>query len=278
MNSFLRMQTAKARISETGRRGFTLVEMLLALGIFTVIAVSLYMTYANGIKINRKAQSLENFYRGVRAVFDTLTMDLENMVPYTTTEDGKDKGIFKGDERSLTLLLPSDECLQEVTYELQDPKEGKVHQVIINPATQKNVPITIWTKSSDQVMFLIRRVRPWVSVAEPSARVDRVEVRKSTQKNVAVKVGEVGGSGILPEGEGEILSLHVLKDSLKLWYAEKPQNTDSSEYLWKEGWDLPINPVAVRVEISFLNPDEPQYPLRLQKDILIPLSQWGDGQ
>ena len=44
------------------KTSFTLIELLLGISILSVISLTVYMTFANGIAVNRKAQNLEKSF------------------------------------------------------------------------------------------------------------------------------------------------------------------------------------------------------------------------
>ena len=132
------------------KTSFTLIELLLGISILSVISLTIYMTFANGIAVNRKAQNLENLYREVNDTMQGISLDLENMVSYRSFKNKSDSnssgsqqsGIFSGKSTSLSLLLPTEEGLKIVRYALQAPESGSIYQVIVNRATKKNMPIT----------------------------------------------------------------------------------------------------------------------------------------
>jgi prepilin-type N-terminal cleavage/methylation domain-containing protein len=77
-------------------RGFTFLEMLIALTIFSLIATSLYGALHGGIKLwtEENLQIAEN--QNLRVFFDTFTHDLRNAVPFSKIEPEflEDKLVF----------------------------------------------------------------------------------------------------------------------------------------------------------------------------------------
>ncbi len=61
---------------------FTLIELLLGLSIFALIALSVYSVFWGGMRMTRKAKHLNPIYREMRLALDLLSVELENMVPY----------------------------------------------------------------------------------------------------------------------------------------------------------------------------------------------------
>ena len=70
-------------MSITGKHGFTLVEVLLAIGIAAILAICLYNIYFNGLRFDRTADRLEKYNNEVRWISGTIASDLENMVSFT---------------------------------------------------------------------------------------------------------------------------------------------------------------------------------------------------
>ena len=76
-------------------------------------------------------------------------------------------------------------------------------------------------------------------------------------------------------GEKEVLSQHVQEGSLRFSYAYRDEKDPGGKIIWKDQWKETFNPAGVRVEIVFINPDNPSQPLTVQRDILIPTGSWG---
>ncbi len=75
-----------APLAMTGMRGFTFIELFIAISIFAVVAIALYSTFFAGITVWRRSGEGGNVYQNVRFVFDDITKDLKNTV-YCTKEE-----------------------------------------------------------------------------------------------------------------------------------------------------------------------------------------------
>lgn len=66
--------------------GFTLVELLIAISIFSIIILSLYSAFQSGVLSYNKIDSAFNIYQTVRVVFNRMELDLKNSFPYSKTD------------------------------------------------------------------------------------------------------------------------------------------------------------------------------------------------
>lgn len=72
------------RISDFGNKlifkklvwGFTLMELLLSITLFSVIAVTMYSALATGLKIHKKGVTIGGEYNDIRLIFNRITQDL----------------------------------------------------------------------------------------------------------------------------------------------------------------------------------------------------------
>src|SRR5207247_11053245 len=78
------------------QHGVTLIEPLVSLTIFSVIAVAVYSVFAAGVGAWRKAQELSSTYQTARLVLDDLAQELTNAVNISGTD-------FVGEPQTLSL-------------------------------------------------------------------------------------------------------------------------------------------------------------------------------
>lgn len=81
------------------KRGFTLIEILIATAIFAIVALSLYAAYQTGISSYRKIDATLNLYRAAGITFSRIESGLKNAVIYSVDDSG-----FSGDKTSLDFL------------------------------------------------------------------------------------------------------------------------------------------------------------------------------
>jgi len=62
--------------------GFTFIELIIAVMIFTIVAVSIYSTFSAGIKVWLKTSPMIEENQALRVFFTTASLDLRNIIPY----------------------------------------------------------------------------------------------------------------------------------------------------------------------------------------------------
>lgn len=69
---------------------FTFIELIIAITIFSIIAVSIYSTVRAGIRVWHRANSVIEVNQEMRIFFDMVSSDMKNAVAYyTTTSEGR---------------------------------------------------------------------------------------------------------------------------------------------------------------------------------------------
>ena len=63
-----------------GDKGFTLVELLLAITVFSIVIVGIYSSLALGIKVHRRSAVMGGDYTDMGLVYDVMTRDLRSIV------------------------------------------------------------------------------------------------------------------------------------------------------------------------------------------------------
>ena len=71
-------------------RGFTLIEVLLGLSIFSIIAMSLYSVFSAGIMLTQRAHKQDNTSREIFWISKLLRYDLENAVSFVIKSESDD--------------------------------------------------------------------------------------------------------------------------------------------------------------------------------------------
>ena len=64
-------------------QGFTLIEILVSLSIFSIIALAVYASFAGGIGAWKKAQEFSSVYQTSRLLLQDMARELKNTVPIT---------------------------------------------------------------------------------------------------------------------------------------------------------------------------------------------------
>jgi len=92
--------------------GFTVIELLIALSIFAVIAVTLYSTFFAGISTWKRSGDNTGIYQDIRVAFDDIARDLKNMIYFT--KDDESAYIFSGTSEQV-IFMTLEESISEKT-------------------------------------------------------------------------------------------------------------------------------------------------------------------
>lgn len=101
------------------KKGFTLVEMLVAIGIFSIFMGVLITSYMSVVKGLRGAEEYRELYADARHTFDTILENARNSTVYGGCDNTVSK--FKSDLDKLSFC--STDGLKKVTFEYMDAKD-----------------------------------------------------------------------------------------------------------------------------------------------------------
>lgn len=234
----------KKRIS-----GFTLIEALLGLLIFSIIAVSLYGVFQSGIQINRRSDDGNQIYREIRWSLDRITKDLEGMVSYDFSVHDPERTAFAGSGDVVSFITAAENGLKTVSYSLRDPEEDAVYKVMVSRRQKQKKSVTARYEEKDDIQLLVRTQRDFAGTFQPTTE---------TQ-----------------ESQRDILSPHVKTGSLKFSYAYYEGSPESGKIVWRDTWHNKYIPSGVRVEITFVKNDKTKAPVTVRKNIYIPTGYLG---
>jgi len=79
-------------------RGFTLIELIVALAIFSILGVAVYATLAMGIQSWRRGELQERAYQDIRIYLESLTQDLHNSLDFVDVP-------FQGSAESISFAV-----------------------------------------------------------------------------------------------------------------------------------------------------------------------------
>lgn len=104
------------------RRGFTLMELLIALSIFAVIAVCLYSVFSGGLRVYRKQEKVFKYSHNVNLALDKMAGELRNAINYSMPaqpagqlEEAR-KLKFTGDDKNLSFMTAKGSNIIKVDY------------------------------------------------------------------------------------------------------------------------------------------------------------------
>lgn len=229
-------------------KAFTLIEVLLGLTIFSIIALSLYSTFNIGMLLNRRSDEGNVIFREARWSFDRLSNDLQNMRPYNFSNSYSSKTAFVGENSKVSFILATSDGLKVVSYSLKSPEYGSVFKTIIGQRQTHNTNIISRFEEKSDVELLVR---------------EETSLAGSLQSD---KKGNT---------DYDTLSINIKKDSLKFLYAYIEGQEENAKVVWKDSWDREYFPSLIRVALAFESKDKSKGPLIIQKDIYIPIGSLG---
>ncbi|MFC1510605.1 type II secretion system protein J [Candidatus Omnitrophota bacterium] len=260
--------------NEKNARGFTVIEMIVALSIFSVIALTLYAAYSNAVQLDRRSKSVGQIYRQANWATETLARDLENVVPFhyslegdrrvhkviikdstsgnvrvltgdITEEETAELQLFKGDQEALSLIVAGPQGLEYVRYFISEPQEVVVHKTLVNTEVAERYAVLKTSSVEEKEKVLVREA-------------------------ILIKDVATGES----KGRQEILARRLTRDGLRFAYARRSSLGGTDALDWENSWKEDLLPVGVRIDLAFLG-DEEAEAVTMQKNILIPVGVWG---
>ncbi len=207
-------------------KAFTLVELLLALIIFAIIAVSLYSMFSNGLKVHVRAQDIGKTYRQLGLAYDLLENDLQKAINYDFSGSYPDKKSFTGEPNRLQMMVPEDGNLWVIEYFLGRPQSGKVHKTIVGGHVKSPKEVIVSADEDKSTWFLMRKRTPFPSFLAQSDQ----------------------GS------DEEVIISGLIKDGFALAFGVVSQDPNNlqlvGKVLYKESWVDAGLPQIVKVNVS----------------------------
>lgn len=230
---------------------FTVIEMLIALGIFSVIALGLYSVFWNAVQINQRSKILNNIYREARWSTERLVKDLENSVIYNFGSGYPKEKTFASEEDKITFIISGKEGLKVVQYYLDTSNFGNIFKTEVGETVSKMKTVKIGNQNTENTSFLIR---------QEQSIIDYLQFNPEDNS------------------EKEVLSIHFKNKGLKFWFAYRERNEGAGKIVWNEEWNENYPPYGVRTEMTFFTGLKGEEEIVLTRDIFIPAGDWGESK
>ncbi|GEM_PF-1659687 len=225
-----------------GARGFTLVEVLLGLLIFSFIAAGLYGTFRGGLAVSRRVQEVNTGYKEIRWILEQMASDFENTVYYDFIKSYPNLKSFEADADTIRMLVASPDGLVMVSYALQEPAANSVFKTIVNRKAKKLTSMVAHSQEINRTKLLVRTEQP---------------------------LRNFFGQGTQGMGR-EVLSFLVRKNGLHFFYTNGAL-LPNKEISWQSTWDDPSVPSMVKVDLVLANFESGSGDFSLSREFWIPM-------
>ncbi len=106
-------------------KGFTFVELMIAITIFSIIAISIYSAFGTGIRVWRQGENSIAFNQDLRLALEDLAVELKNAINYSQDDPLLGFNGLEKEIRFLTLLnQEGGRKLCVVSYFINEEKGG----------------------------------------------------------------------------------------------------------------------------------------------------------
>jgi prepilin-type N-terminal cleavage/methylation domain-containing protein len=125
-----REQTKTKQLHTRSQRGFTLLELLLAMGVLLLIVVFSAGALSMGSRSVAQGDARMEYLERLRMSLSTIRAQIESQIPLRIEEEGTKRYAFKGDGKTLQLATGYSAWGSEkgpviVTYRVEDDGQGR---------------------------------------------------------------------------------------------------------------------------------------------------------
>ncbi len=198
-------------------RAFTFIELIIAVTIFAIVAVSIYSTFSAGIRVWLKTSPMIEANQAMRVFFATAAIDLKNIIPYYEKTQNPQGSSF----------APSSFSVSEEKFNFEGGPAGMSFITVIAVSD----PVSGLREEPARVTYLYDKTA------------------KTVKRLVATKT-----EGLKEENAKEFEMLKSIEEKdfkLEYCYKEALSQIDY-EYEWKDTWEGKKNeqeiPRAVRIK------------------------------
>ena len=105
-------RVAMSKVGKLQTHGFTFIELIIAITIFSIIAVSIYSVFKAGVRLWSGTNPLIQANQSTRYFFNTISTDLKNSVSYNAISTGlktfgsseEKSANFEGEEQKISFM------------------------------------------------------------------------------------------------------------------------------------------------------------------------------
>ncbi len=254
-NGFTPLFPLAKRCFNKGRAGFTFIELIIALTIFSIIALGIYSTFSTGLIAARRGEGVGRLEQEARFSLDKMAKELRNAVTYNYGPDYPQAKLFSGEKNKISFLsLIYNSSIQQseikrITYFLGLSPYGTVYKTQIG--TRGKMPSEIMAHYQKK-----------------EAQLNSLQRREET-------LGQSLSSAPELEVASEALSNSVKYDGLLFSYAFASDKTSAS-IIWQDSWkDNSKLPKGIKITLILQNPKSSSQELIFTKTVFLPQGELG---
>ncbi len=230
-------------------KSFTFVEVMLALSMFAIIALSLYSTFSVASLAWRKSQDSNRIYREAKWALDEIAKQLRDASFFDFSRHYPDLKLFDGQEDKITFLIADDSGLKRISFFLEKPDFGTIHKVVIGKRG----------KMPDKIVYNYEQVSQRLLTLQEKTHnfLDSLSNKTGTEESFNL-------TSLVKEG------------GLKFSYAYKTAETEALENLvWKDRFESQGQiPRLVKITLTLVNPKNLKQERSFEKIVFIPTGEF----
>lgn len=226
---------------KTTNKAFTLIELLLGLSIFSLIALTVFSVFSSGVRLSHRSELSNKVYREITWSLDLLSLELENMIGFDFSNADSQKQAFRGGEDKIEFIVMTEGGMKRVKYYLKDPQEDQIYATLVGKTYKANQRVDLRKKELEKISYFVREEKDFLNFLSEDSE---------------------GGGGF------EVLAMNVKKNSLKFSFGYESGGNEK-EYRFEDKWDLKYLPQQVQIKLIVF-PNQNKEEVRITKNIYIP--------
>lgn len=237
-------------------KGFTFIELIIALTIFAIIALGIYSTFSTGLNTWRRGEDANRLEQEARWALDKMAKELQDAIIYNYGQSYPDTQLFLGEKDKisfLTLTYSFSTKLSEIkriTYSLEVPEYGTIYKTQMGTRGKRPSRILAHYGQSEASLNSLQR------------KEETLVQSLQSQEQSSIK--------------SEALTSLVKSDGLLFSYAFKEMEEAGETITWKEKWeDSAKLPKGIKITLILQNPKNPAEEAIFTKTIFLERGELG---
>ncbi|VAW18015.1 hypothetical protein MNBD_BACTEROID05-139, partial [hydrothermal vent metagenome] len=140
---------------KTTNKAFTLIELLLGLSIFSLIALTVFSVFSSGVRLSHRSELSNKVYREITWSLDLLSLELENMIGFDFSNADSQKQAFRGGEDKIEFIVMTEGGMKRVKYYLKDPQEDQIYATLVGKTYKANQRVDLRKKELEKISYFV---------------------------------------------------------------------------------------------------------------------------